>query len=738
MALAVAPPAIIQSGLNAIVLGCDTELGAYLVRELAVAPIVTRVYALSECFIEIAARLDLPPALAAKIVPIVRPYEMVEIVLDDLAPQVRRVVAFCCLAIPPHAVEQPREFHLLNFVYPARFIAGILRLDVLKITIQSHKNADYESFMASQHSQICGAMQEEVLEIFREEHYRGFVLTRRFEPGIAFFQTPTIISQDVTNRGKFHRRLETREKTSRMSLAKQRFALRFGLSSESAIRVCEVARAMFVDMKEFILIMHSTDPTILRMASQLRAIEVEGEEMEELASEQYRSEAVMSDHERLERRIRTRYLDDYDDDGGLEDELQRTRPQNLNTLMLPTSSHQPLIGLPRPIPVPIGPMAALRHEAFSGAVGHGFLNANVMSTPAGIARPSMPLVPQAHTFETGTLFRPGMRTPLYDGSGYQAALGRPMPYRYAADYDHGPAYGNLPQWRLQHPQNYQNGQPTGGNARFEQQPRIEEIDDARGEQQEMSIRRQGRQHGFQSAMLNGETGAVLPFEEHLPQALPDQSNQLQSLALGNSEIDRIADGFNTTGDALEAAVARIGPNVFSSRHQVTHAEQVGTGVQNRNNDMLAGHISNSRVGKCGAASKRRTRSQMTRTLREASMYSPPPSDSEEDEVNGRHENGRIGRYTGRWTNGDGQGSGSHDETDGYLSGEEAEKDARARREKFRKRVQNGHDIGGDRRGDKQDGGGLRDRLNRLAARVLRDGLRNDAAAGQEATPSVAI
>lgn len=640
--MALPAPTLLQSGLTAVVLGCDTELGIHLLNQLVSAPFIHRIFALSEIETSASATFVTSPAHAAKLVSIVRPYAALDGVLAELAPQLFRVVAFSCLAVRPDAVESMREFHELNFVYPTRFAAAVLRLDLLKLTLQSHANADMEETWASQHAQACAAMEEEVMELFQEDLYQRSLLFRRFEPGIAFFQTPTLISEDISRRGRMRRRMQTREKISRRALAKQKFAVRFNMSSEFAIRVSDVAQAMLVDMHEFIFLMESVDPMVRRSAVHLVLAQVEAEEMEDLADEKYKHETLIPDAERLERRMRSRYLDDWDEEGGFDREMRRAIPPDLRTPMLPGGG--PGASLPPPggylaLPMPplgaspamVNPMAMGMHGPPRRFMEYPVGNQSIYSRPGVDGRLGSTMHQERPGYGTFGPAQSVTMGPAFGAAQYRPEMMGLMQENYGAVDDRVPYYAFPAPFMAGGSGRFGYGAATPQPVGADQYPHIEEVNEDENGNEVPETEPIQRPTAAAVQTTADEHTAVIPS---VPAGEPvgpvGRVPDLQPGVMPVSEFGPIADGFETTGDALEAAVARIGPNIPRRQPWTTNmfAMNPDEAAIPPGRGALPGQPAAGFIEYGVVPSRRQARKQIHDSRKEASMYSPPTSVSE--------------------------------------------------------------------------------------------------------------
>jgi hypothetical protein len=300
--------------LTAIVLGTDTELGSFVVRELVRSPIVGLVHCLSEQPVPLAADFRMTPEEREKLRPCVIKFETLEVAINVIAAsRPPRVVGFCCLGITHSAADAAGEFYVMNVEYPRAFFAALLHTDLLRVSILSAAKAGDFGHHRSKVSRAKGGMEWEVIEEAREGSDWGIFAMRTHEqPGIAFFRPSMMLSEGVRRRGKYHHYShDGSAKVSRKELAKQRIVQRFALNYNFGIPVRDVAKAMSVDMHMYVELLSDPSPESRIGVMSLRCRGIEPEEIEILANEGFMDENEVTREERLQRRLEVRGLNDH-------------------------------------------------------------------------------------------------------------------------------------------------------------------------------------------------------------------------------------------------------------------------------------------------------------------------------------------------------------------------------------------------------------------------------------------
>lgn len=294
--------------LTAIVLGCEFELGGLVVRELAAQPVFEHVWALCETPM-VLADFGLSPQDDHRVTIVSTPYDVMEEAMEPILACALRLIAFCCMGTAKHDGCAPVEFHRVNFNLPVRFVTKVLEGQIMRVSVLSVKDADMGGMFLSPTAKLRGIMEEAIMNLWEDDFFRMEFTRKQLEPGVVFFQTPLMITEGLQVEGEW-RGLHGLEdgRISRMELAKQRAALRFGLSPAFAIRSGDVAKAMVSEARDFVLLSDSGNPDIILDMAQMHVYAVEPEEIKALAEkvDQEFEEGLdvpIADEERLIRRL---------------------------------------------------------------------------------------------------------------------------------------------------------------------------------------------------------------------------------------------------------------------------------------------------------------------------------------------------------------------------------------------------------------------------------------------------
>lgn len=294
--------------LTAIVLGCEFELGGLVVRELAAQPVFEHVWALCETPM-ILADFGLSPKDDHRVTIISTPYDVMEEAMEPVLSCALRLVAFCCMGTAKPDGCVPVEFHRVNFNLPLRFVTKVLEGHIMRVSVLSVKDADMGGLFLSPTAKLRGIMEEAIMNLWEDDFFRTLFIRKQLEPGVVFFQAPLMITDGLQAEGEW-RGLHGLDsgRVSRKELAKQRAALRFGLSAAFAMRSGNVAKAMVSEARDFVLLSDSGNPEIILEMAQMRMYAVVPEEIKALAkkAEQELEDGLgvpIADEERLIRRL---------------------------------------------------------------------------------------------------------------------------------------------------------------------------------------------------------------------------------------------------------------------------------------------------------------------------------------------------------------------------------------------------------------------------------------------------
>lgn len=270
----------------AIVIGCETEVGGLVVRELLNCPeLFPVVYAAAEHPIPFVEELRIPPEACRRLRPLIVRYDEIEEGLEVAMAHVR-VVGFCCTAMTRNAAESFYDMHRHNVTIPHRFTACMMEMNCLRISLlsRSDNDLDHKRSMLKRHraemEEVCG-------ELFGNPQLQAVLLRRGLYPSLVFAQAPLLIARRLRAKGEYYDTDYAGGRLSRLDLISQRIALRFGINSDYAMKTSDVARAMFVDVREYLLMLSDGSRATYNALNHLRFHAMEQVELETLADDEF-------------------------------------------------------------------------------------------------------------------------------------------------------------------------------------------------------------------------------------------------------------------------------------------------------------------------------------------------------------------------------------------------------------------------------------------------------------------